>query len=239
MREISVRRGMICVAILMLAALGAGIVIYGCNSGQQDPVSSSGAASATGAFVGSTPTTGNGAPSGPHYDLNIIGVQKGKTADMTGSNGHVIFVPLWGKVKILLSEGPFQVLDANGTDGSASFQLPNPDSTNSGTTTYSVFARALGKPGGSSVTKLCATDTTTHVVYCSADSMLLVRTKGKNQFTNVTADLLYIYADTSGTGVLVRIPLFDTSLQGYYWDYDNTGLKLAQLRFYQVSTTVP
>ena len=25
----------------------------------------------------------------------------------------------------------------------------------------------------------------------------------------------------------------------FYWQYDNTGLKLAQLRFYQVPTTVP
>ena len=25
----------------------------------------------------------------------------------------------------------------------------------------------------------------------------------------------------------------------YYWQYDNTGLKLAQLRFYQCATIVP
>jgi hypothetical protein len=33
--------------------------------------------------------------------------------------------------------------------------------------------------------------------------------------------------------------LFSDALQGYFWSYDNTGLKLAQLRFYEVSTTVP
>ena len=38
--------------------------------------------------------TGNGAPSGSHYNLNIIGVDKGKTASMTGSNRHTIFVAL-------------------------------------------------------------------------------------------------------------------------------------------------
>jgi hypothetical protein len=37
---------------------------------------------------------------------------------------------------------PLAVLDGNGTDGVAAFQLPNPDPTNSGTTTYSVWARA-------------------------------------------------------------------------------------------------
>lgn len=33
---------------------------------------------------------GNGAPSGPHYNLNIIGVENVKKADMTGSNRHTI-----------------------------------------------------------------------------------------------------------------------------------------------------
>jgi len=75
--------------------------------------------------------TGNGCPSGPHYNLNIIGVQNPKTADMDGSNGHVIFVDLSGHSKIELMEAPegesFAVLDANGTDGSpAVFQLPDP-----------------------------------------------------------------------------------------------------------------
>src|SRR5256885_6126432 len=44
----------------------------------------------------SVATTGNGAPSGSHYNLNIIGVPKNKTADMTGNDGHRIFVSLTG-----------------------------------------------------------------------------------------------------------------------------------------------
>ncbi len=182
---------------------------------------------------------GNGAPSGPHYNLNIIGVPKGKTAPMTGTSGNVIFVSLDTPTKILLSAGPFQVLDANGTDGSAAFQLPNPDPTNSGQTQYSVWARALGKPGGSSTTTTCATDPVTGQLYCSVYSMLLVRSKGKSSFDNVSKQLLYIYADVKGTGSLQRYPLFDPTLLNYFWNYDNSGLKLAQLRFYQVSTTVP
>src|SRR5438445_10399461 len=50
--------------------------------------------------------TGNGAPSGAHYNLNIIGVPRDKTADMTGDNGHRIFVPLWGIPKPILALGP-------------------------------------------------------------------------------------------------------------------------------------
>ena len=43
---------------------------------------------------------------GQHYNLNIIGVQNPKTADMTGSSGHTIFVNLEGKSKIKLAEAP-------------------------------------------------------------------------------------------------------------------------------------
>src|SRR5437879_6875186 len=42
----------------------------------------------------SVATTGNGAPSGSHYNLNIIGVPKDKTADMNNNDGHRIFVQL-------------------------------------------------------------------------------------------------------------------------------------------------
>ena len=111
-------------------------------------------------------STGNGAPGGAHYNLNIIGVSKDKTADMDGSNGHVIFVPLWGKTKIELTEGDFAVLDANATDGEAIFQLPDPGldpynvSTSPGNadtvSDYSVFVRPLGKPGGWANITTCA-----------------------------------------------------------------------------------
>jgi hypothetical protein len=180
--------------------------------------------------------TGNGAPSGAHYNLNIIGVDQGKS--MSNGSGNVIFVPLQGSTKILLSEGPFDVLDKNGTDGSAAFQLPNPDPDNDGTTTYSVYARALGKPGGSSKTTTCATDPTTGETYCSVYTSVLTRTSGKQSFTNVSRELLYIYADIDGDGSIDRVNLFSDQLTDYYWQYDNTGLKLAQLRFYEVPTTV-
>ena len=184
--------------------------------------------------------TGNGAPSGGHYTLNIIGVARDKTADMTGDNGHRIFVPLFGNPRIMLTEGAdFGVLDANGTDGSAAFQLPNPDPNGDGVTEYSVFARALGTPGGKSLTTTCAIDPFDGSTVCSAITLTLERGKGKSTFENVSKYLLYIYADVNGDGILDRVGLFDTSLQGYFWDYDNHGLKLAQLRFYDCSTTVP
>lgn len=180
---------------------------------------------------------GNGAPSGAHYNLNIIGVPKAKTASMTDTSGHSLFVPLWAKTSITLSEGPFAVLDRNGTDGKAAFRLPNPDPDNDGITVYSVWARALGKPGGSSTMTTCAYDLDGQL-WCSAYAAVSVRGTGKSSFTNVSKELLYMYVDLNADGTLERYPLFDSALQGYFWDYDNRGLKVLQLRFYDLSTTV-
>lgn len=184
-------------------------------------------------------TTGNGAPSGQHYNLNIIGVPRGKTADMTGNSGHRIFVPLYGKAKILLFKGDFQVLDANGTDGTASFQLPEPDATDDGQTDYSVYIRGLGKPGGSAQMYSCFYDQQTATEYCSSGGYIVNVTAHGGKFTNVTNQLLYVWADVDGDGDLDRIELFSDPLDTYYWYYDNDGLKIAQLRFYPgVPTTV-
>lgn len=198
--------------------------------------------------------TGNGAPSGAHYNLNIIGVKKDKSPNMTGGDGHRIFVDLGAKgtaatTKIILSPGDFQVLDANGTDGTASFQLPNPDPDGDGTTVYSVYVRALGKPGGKATMQSCYTDAQTGDTWCAVDiaggvqPVTVERTsKGVAKFVNVSKDLLYVdvcLAVDAITGACTSStvqPLFSDSLDQYYWQYDNEGLKVAQLRFYEVPT---
>jgi hypothetical protein len=180
---------------------------------------------------------GNGAPSGSHYNLNIIGVQKGKTASMSGSNGHVIFANLVGNTKIGLAEGPdFKVLDANGTDGGAKFQMPSPDPDGDGVTVYSVYVRALGKPGGSAKMTACAIDPLTLEEVCSLSSVSVKRSAGKQSFSNVSKELLYVQIDIDGDGDIDSIPLFDDRLQDYLWSYDNSGLKLLQMRFYPQAT---
>jgi hypothetical protein len=216
---------------LLLPLTAASVYLTGCSA----PASEE---SVEEARLAAEQLTGNGGPSGAHYNLNLIGVAKNKSASLSGNDGHRIFVPLTGSTKIMLSEGEFQVLDANGTDGQAAFQLPNPDPDNDGVTRYSVFARALGKPGGTSTTTTCATDPATGELYCSVESMVLVREKGKSSFTNVSKQLLYVYADIDGDGVIDRMPLFDSRLQDYFWQYDNQGLKLVQLRFYELPTDV-
>ena len=56
----------------------------------------SGTTTSTSTSVTAASTTGNGAPSGSHFNLNIIGVPKDKTADMNNNDGHRIFVQLNG-----------------------------------------------------------------------------------------------------------------------------------------------
>ena len=189
--------------------------------------------------------TGNGAPSGAHFTLNIIGVPKEKTSDMTGDNGHRIFVLLEGNTRISLEKAEdFGVTDANGTDGRAGFELPNPDPDGDGETVYSVYARGLGTPGGSSMMATCATYTYTCIdettgeetmceeEVCSSNKMIIVREKGKSKFSDVSDQLLMVTADFDGDGTEETLSLFDDSLEDQYWSYDNNGLKLLQLRFY-------
>jgi hypothetical protein len=207
-----------------------------------------------------TAAAGNGAPSGAHYTLNIIGVPKDKSASFDGGNGHRIFVDLGrtgaaANTRINLREGEFAVLDANGTDGAAAFQLPNPDPDGDGTTAYSVYVRALGKPGGKATMQSCYEDDIGS--WCALDFLggvepiTIQRSKGGvGKFTNVSKDLLYVdYCSEWAAGddgvlgtaddvctTVDQLALFSDDLLEYFWSYDNEGLKLAQFRFYEVAT---
>src|SRR5947199_9899957 len=69
--------------------------------------------------------TGNGAQSGSHYNLNIIGHDNCPGDDLKGTNRHVIDVLLNGRNQINLVEGDFAVLDGNACDGDgANLRLP-------------------------------------------------------------------------------------------------------------------
>lgn len=198
---------------------------------------------------------GNGAPSGAHYNLNITGHTTCAGTDLEGSNRHTIQVLLRGgdsagdlggslasdidkKNKIYLDQsydGTFAVLDGNACNGDgALFQLPAPGA-------YAIYARALGAPGGRADMTTCATGagddlvlgTADDEIVCSTDSVVLVRGKGKSSFDNVTSELTTIYADIDGDGDMETVEIFDADLYDYFWNYDNRGLRLAQLRFYK------
>ena len=184
---------------------------------------------------------GNGAPSGAHFNLNLIGMSKEKTGELNNNNGHRIFVKLVGKTRILLQEGDFAVIDADGTDGSATFQLPPPGDVVDGTTyvpenaEYKVYIRALGKPGGNAEMWSGFIDEYGNE-WLSLETIELSRSKGKSTFQDVTKELTTIYVDITDDTVdnPQRYKLFDEELWDYFWDYDNYGLKIVQLRFYPV-----
>ncbi len=182
-------------------------------------------------IAGLTPifATGNGAPSGPHYNLNLIGLNKGGSQSTT-SDGHVIFVPLWGNCKIMLQQGPFQVIDNNCIGSNAAFQLPNPNDTSTGMLAYSVWVRALTK--GSATLTNCFTNQTSGQTFCNTGALVVPLSKvTPPKFTDVSKQLLQVCVN----GQLSA--LFSDANFNYFWNYTNTGLHLAQLRFYPIETT--
>jgi hypothetical protein len=203
-------------------------------------------------------STGNGSQSGSHYNLNLIGHNDCLGDDFTGSNRHVIavllnyndgsqdgqlFSTLDKRNKIFLSPGTdFQVTDGSACDG-AYFTLPSDVSS-----TYVAYARALGSPKDDPTGTIttCAvdtlgTDTTAddEIVCSTADNVLtLSRTKGgAPKFTNATDELLFLCADLNDNGTCEnneKVQLFDARYYSYFWDYDNNGLRLVQIRLYPV-----
>ena len=205
----------------------------------------------------------NPCPSEKAYQFNIIGVPKSKNPDMTGTNGHRLFVNLTGNSKINMTgdtdpetEGlqcgnNFQVLDANATGTSEGLVLVpcenvNAESEDPGVC-FDVWATALGGPGQADVDVVCTFDDTvvdTNIDDgdCQMDTIdfSLVRNSGKPVQQPITN---YLRAsgcfDENGDGecdqgekTFSNIWIFNLdALEGYFWDYDNQGLRLAQIRF--------
>jgi hypothetical protein len=94
---------------------------------------------------------------------------------------------------------------------------------------YQVWARVTGTPGGNSTITLCAFDQTTSTEVCNTDEVLM-RNK-PNKFTDVTKTLTSLM-NVSGPAGVGNYPLFAAGFSGFFWDYDNNGNKVLQLRFY-------
>jgi hypothetical protein len=105
---------------------------------------------------------------------------------------------------------------------------------------YQVWARALGQPGGSATVTTCAT--VQGEIECSLENTVLTRSTGQSSFTEVTNELTSLLVsycweyDADGvciTETLTRVALFAGETEDWFWNYDNNGLRLAQLRFYE------
>lgn len=115
---------------------------------------------------------------------------------------------------------------------------------------YQVWARALGKPNGEAVITTCATIVDEEVqefggeLMCSTENTVQSRTKGRSLFADVTdeltsavVDLCVEYdedADDCTLWETTRIALFAPDTYDWFWNYANDGLRLLQLRFYDL-----
>jgi hypothetical protein len=105
---------------------------------------------------------------------------------------------------------------------------------------YEVWARALGKPNGSATITTCAT--VQDELQCSTENVVKTRTKGKSVFTDVTDELtsavvdycIEYDGDDCITWETTRIALFAGDTEDWFWNYANDGLRLLQLRFYEL-----
>jgi hypothetical protein len=180
--------------------------------------------------LASKTATGNGAPSGPHFNLNIHGMSKSNGTSYSGNNKNDIFVPLTGKCTIHLQKGtPFEVVQPNCTKHtSAMFQLPTPCTTTTCTTfAYEVWVRAV-TPKGHATMSTCYVTPTTGTTFCSTRVVTLSKHR---KFSTVTTTLLTVCTATTDTFT----PIFATSNKTYLWQYTNSGLRLAQFRFYPIT----
>ncbi len=181
-----------------------------------------------------TAGTGNGLPTGPHFNLNIIGAPKDKNPDAGWDNPerHTIMVDLNGHTNIFMQQGEdFAVVDADGTDGDCRFQL--------GAGKYEVYAVALGKPNKPvTITPEATFDGQTgdEVFYLGS---VILNHDGKPKWERVTGMFL-VTVTVTVDGVTTTYNnkwVFDIpELIDYWWNYENSGCKLTQVRFYKVAS---
>ena len=227
------------VVLLAATALLAAAALLGCDAERATTPADS-------PTLAESPTlaSANGLPNNGHdrlYKFNIIGVPRAKNPDMTGDAGKRMFVKLEGQSKIYLQKGDFDIIDANATDGNGGrFQLPDPDPDGDGETWYGVYVRPVGTPHRSATIGTCVEgdfDLTLpgEETLCSTETKLLVRGTGKPQVQNVSKELLTVCLDTDLiVGCDVRSFLFDDETVEYLWNYDNNGLRVAQVYFLEI-----
>ncbi len=145
-------------------------------------------------------------------------------------------------IALAASPDGFQVMDGNAcrhrNDG-AELALPADVSS-----TYYVFVRLVGGPNTGIGATTCAehrvdddgngviTDDEIYIL-CSTENLVKLRESGKGamKFVDYTEELLTVYADIDLDGNMERVPLFDASLENYFWQWNTRGKAHAQLVF--------
>ena len=125
-----------------------------------------------------------------------------------------------------------EVIDGIACDGNAAqFALP-PNGTN--TTMYTVWVRAFAGLEASNSITTCGIDPGDNAVYCSTENTLRIRNRPHHR--GVTGELTTITGDFDANPETPddTLSLFDDALYGYFWEYDESGLRRVQLHFQSV-----
>ncbi len=171
--------------------------------------------------------------SGQHYTLNILG-KKVVGGDFDNPDRHTIFVPLDGDTNLTMTQGEeFAVLDGNGLDGNATFQIPSGESKN-----FKVYVVSLGKPGNGvdiSYPDGWIYDNNTGAWYVEIATVHVDGHSKKPVWTDATEwfYLEYEWA-TGGTiwqGYMWNVPSELFNETGYWWDMVGCDQHI-QVRFY-------
>lgn len=109
---------------------------------------------------------------------------------------------------------------------------------------YEVWARALGSPKNNPSVTITTCATVQDELQCSTENTVQTRTKGKSVFTDVTDELTSAVVDycvdfdiITGDCLVwetTRIALFSGDTEDWFWNYANDGVRLLQLRFYDL-----
>lgn len=157
----------------------------------------------------------------------------------------------------LANPDAFGVIDANATDADgAILGIPDPcagvDPLDGCTPTYRIYARAHGA-GGSATITTCAEEagfTGADDTWCGSNGITLTAKGNAKKAIEITDNLLHMTLTIDGTvdtglatclgisttgSTTLNISLFDKCFQNYFWNYDNNGLKLLELRFYRTA----
>jgi hypothetical protein len=163
---------------------------------------------------------GNLAPSGQHYNLNIIGVPNEMNDNFNGGQGSRIFVSRTGTTSFYVHGGTsYQILDRDGTDGSVGSSRTAPgiifpyDAGATPTWRVQIYVRLLGPKDSSVKWKSYYYDGTEYILF----SDFTINRERPSKFSLKTGQLL---AD---------------GYEDILWEmYDKTNFRILQMRIYLI-----
>ena len=210
------------------------------------------------AFAGNT-ATGHAAPSGPHWNINIIGHPKGGIGG-DDSSGHSIMIPLKNVppgvqltcpdengVVIIDDQGEtgnteptgariyfvagdhFEIIDRDATDGNGAKIMVPVEGE---VIQFDVYMRVLGKPNTCMNINAYAYDLEQNLWY-QAGTVYVSRKTGKSTFVRANELFTVCIWDSVQQKCVDYRSVFNNLFESYFWSILNDGTRLVQLRLYR------